>query len=69
MEDEKVILQDLAKKIKMKTAIKIGMSVSAIEKDLSVNVNERYALEAALIQSLLLIHNDATNSPPITTMS
>ena len=58
MPEEKKTLEELSKKITMKTVLRVGKGISEIEKDLSVNVNERFVLEAALVNGLLHIRND-----------
>jgi DNA polymerase III gamma/tau subunit len=67
MPEEKAILEDLSKKIPMKTVMRVGKSISSIEKELSLNVNERFVLEAALIQGLLHIRDDLAALPATAT--
>ena len=57
--DEREVLQSLANKITLSGLIKIAGLFGKIERDVSININERWILEAALVNCILIVKNEA----------
>jgi len=56
--EEKKLLVTLAEKISQRTLVRIVGSLNKIERDITVNMNERLVLDAALINCILIIQSD-----------
>ena len=65
-ETEKAVLSTVAKNLKRQGLVKIGQILGRVERDLDTNIEERYALEAALINCILILNNEVTNKTPAT---
>jgi len=59
---ERKAIAELAEKVNKNGLIKTASSLSRIEKEINVNLNERWILEAALINCLILLKNDVANT-------
>lgn len=60
LDGEKKTLNEFAEKIGINNLTKIAGALYRIEKDITLNINERWVLEAALINCLMFAKNDAT---------
>ena len=60
LEGEKKILGEFSDKFNVNSLTKIAGALYRIEKDITLNINERWVLEAALINCLILAKPDAT---------
>ncbi|MCK9433911.1 MAG: DNA polymerase III subunit gamma/tau [Candidatus Cloacimonetes bacterium] len=65
-DSEKEILSFVAKNLKRQGLVKIGQILGRVERDLEANLEERYALEAALISCILIVNNEANKLTPVT---
>jgi DNA polymerase III subunit gamma/tau len=54
LDDEKTTLSGFAEKLKLSSLTKIANSFSRLEKDIELNINERWILEAALVNCLMI---------------
>lgn len=62
LDAEKKTISEISEKISKISLIKIASALSKIEKEINININERWILEAALINCLLLIKNNENNN-------
>ena len=60
-DSEKEILSTIAKNLKRQGLVKISQILGRVERDLDANIEERYALEAALISCILIISSENSN--------
>lgn len=65
-DSEKEVLSFIAKNLKRQGLVKIGQILGRVERDLEANLEERYALEAALISCILILSNEASNKTTAT---
>jgi DNA polymerase-3 subunit gamma/tau len=59
---ERKSIAEIAEKVNRNSLIKTASALSRIEKEINVNLNERWILEAALINCLILLKNDVSNA-------
>jgi len=59
---ERKAIAEIAEKVNRNGLIKTASALSRIEKEINVNLNERWILEAALINCLILLKNDVPNT-------
>lgn len=59
---ERKAIAEISEKVNRNSLIKIASALSRIEKEINVNLNERWILEAALINCLILLKNDVINT-------
>jgi DNA polymerase III gamma/tau subunit len=59
---ERKVIVEIAEKVNRNGLIKTASALSRIEKEINVNLNERWILEAALINCLILLKNDVPNT-------
>jgi DNA polymerase-3 subunit gamma/tau len=58
IDSERKIICDLSKKVSKNNLIKVASAMSRIEKEINLNINERWIIEAALINCLIILKNE-----------